>query len=247
MTRFLTIVALASLPLFFEIKSSAGTVIAIDPHNIEGYGRREVKADAVLVSHYHIDHAAPEPISNWDEKKVIYGLKKTKPGSPPGKNEDFDEREVKVKDVTIQVLASYHDKLQGMQRGKNAIFVIEMDGLRLVHLGDLGHVLTPAQIKAIGKVDVLMIPVGGVYTLNGEDAKQVVAQLKPRRYVIPMHYSTKVYDYVLTEERFLEDVDEKLIKRYKFNELVVDADAVPKKDPIIAVLHYDQKEQKEPK
>ena len=68
---------------FFEIKSSSGAVIVIDPHNIEGYGRREVKADAVLMSHYHIDHTAPEPIPNFDKAKKLYGLKKTKEGSPP--------------------------------------------------------------------------------------------------------------------------------------------------------------------
>ena len=231
---------------FFEIKSSEGTVIAIDPHNIEAYGRREVNADAVLMTHYHIDHTAPEPIANFEKTKVLRGLKKTKEGSPPGKNEDFNEFDVKVKDVRIQCIASYHDNMQGLKRGKNGIFIVEVDGLRIVHLGDLGHLLTKDQVKAIGKVDVLMIPVGGVYTINGSEAREVVKQLNPRRNILPMHYSTKVYDYVLGPEEFLEEQDEKQIKKYKFNELVIDADSEPKSKPEITMLNYEPKE-KDPK
>src|SRR5437879_8572999 len=73
---------------FFEVKSSKGTLIVLDPHNIEAYGRHEINADAVLMSHYHIDHNAPEPIANWDKAKRFYGLKKTKENSAPGKNEE---------------------------------------------------------------------------------------------------------------------------------------------------------------
>jgi L-ascorbate metabolism protein UlaG (beta-lactamase superfamily) len=225
---------------FFEIKSSKGTILAIDPHNLEAYGRREVKADAVLISHYHIDHTAPEPITNWDKTKKLYGLKK-KDGSPPGKNEEFNEFDEKVEDIRIQSIGSYHDNMQGLKRGKNSIFILEIDGLRIVHLGDLGHLLTQAQIKAIGKVDVLMIPVGGIYTLNGAEAKQVVEQLKPRRHILPMHYGTKVYDFLVGPDEFLEDQEEKLIKRYKHNELTIDADAEPKKDPTIILLSYEPK------
>jgi L-ascorbate metabolism protein UlaG (beta-lactamase superfamily) len=232
---------------FFEIKSSDGTVIAIDPHNIEGYGRREVKADGVLISHYHIDHTAPEPIANWSTTKKLYGLKNPKGVEGNRKNDEFNEFDEKIKDVRVRCLGTYHDKTQGMQRGKNGIFILEVDGLRIVHLGDLGHLLSPGQIKAIGKVDVLMIPVGGVYTLNGSDAKKVVAQLEPSRYVIPMHYGTKVYNFLLTEEEFLDEQDEKTIKKFKDNELIVDADAVARNKPIIAMLNYEPKEQKDPK
>jgi L-ascorbate metabolism protein UlaG (beta-lactamase superfamily) len=70
---------------------------------------------------------------------------------------------------------SYHDAAEGLTRGKNTIFIVEMDGWRFCHLGDLGHDLTPAQLKKIGEVDVLMVPVGGIYTLNGSEAKRVVA------------------------------------------------------------------------
>src|SRR5215470_11330975 len=128
---------------FFEIKTSAGTVIAIDPHDLEAYGKRRVKPDVVLITHFHIDHANLAQLTNPD--------------------------------VKIKGLASYHDDVEGMKRGKNTIFVLEFDGLRIVHLGDLGHELTPSLAKkvGIGTIDVLMVPVGGTYTLNGTEAKKV--------------------------------------------------------------------------
>jgi L-ascorbate metabolism protein UlaG (beta-lactamase superfamily) len=233
---------------FFVIKSSSGTVIAIDPHNIEAYGRLEIKADAVLISHFHIDHCSPEPIVDFEKTKVLYGLKNEKGFTGLRKNDEFNEFDVKVKDVQIKSIGCYHDKVQGMQRGKNSIFILEVDGLRIVHLGDLGHSLSPGQLKAIGKVDVLMVPVGGVYALNGKDAKQVVAQLSPSRYILPMHYGTKVYSYLLTEDEFLDEQDEKIIKRLKDNEMVIDADAVPRKDqPYITFLSYEEKEKEKDK
>src|SRR5947207_14950640 len=98
----------------------------------------------------------------------------------------------KFRDVRIRTVGVYHDSTQGMERGKCAVFILEMDGLRFVHLSDLGHPLSAEQVKKIGPVDVLMIPVGGVYTLNGSEAREVVNQLKPRQYIIPMHYGTPV-------------------------------------------------------
>jgi L-ascorbate metabolism protein UlaG (beta-lactamase superfamily) len=228
---------------FFVIKSSSGTVIAIDPHNIEAYGRLEIKADTVLISHYHIDHCSPEPIVDFEKTKVLYGLKNPKGFGGLRKNDEFNEFDVKVKDVQIKSIGCYHDKMQGMQRGKNSIFILEVDGLRIVHLGDLGHLLSAKQVEAIGKVDVLMIPVGGIYTINGTDAKKVVAQLKPTRHIMPMHYGTKVYSYLLTEEEFLDEQDEKIIKRLKDNEMTIDGDAVPRKDqPHITLLSYEEKD-----
>jgi L-ascorbate metabolism protein UlaG (beta-lactamase superfamily) len=92
-----------------------------------------------------------------------------------------------------------------MQRGKNSIWIVEADGLVFCHLGDLGHELTPEQVKAIGKVDVLMVPIGGIYTLNGEQAKKVVEQIKPRLYILPMHYGVPGYDDLIGPDEFLEE------------------------------------------
>ena len=102
-----------------------------------------------------------------------------------------------VKDVRIRNVGTFHDTQQGMERGRNAVFVIEADGLKIVHLGDLGHILTDEQVRQIGPMDVLMVPVGGVYTINGSKAKEVVAQLKPKRYILPMHYGTLTFDELL--------------------------------------------------
>jgi L-ascorbate metabolism protein UlaG (beta-lactamase superfamily) len=239
---------------FFEIKSSAGTTIVIDPHNLEAYGRRSVKADAVLISHFHIDHAALDPIANARSTKIITGLKNKK-GKPDvdglrkiiegsRREDEFANVDEKVKDVHIRSLGSYHDDVGGMKRGKNSIFILDVDGLRIVHLGDLGHRLHPSTLKKIGKVDVLMVPVGGTYTINGAEAKEVVAQIKPRRYIIPMHYGTAVYRHLVGPEEFLDEQDPKLIKRFKTNELIIDADAVPRKDPVIALLSYEPAEEK---
>jgi L-ascorbate metabolism protein UlaG (beta-lactamase superfamily) len=236
---------------FFEIKTSAGTVIAIDPHDLEAYGKRRVKADVVLVTHFHIDHANFAPITNPDAKvftgltnkdvKVVNATNIILGGNR--KNDEFANVNETFKDVKIKGLASYHDDVEGMKRGKNTIFVLEFDGLRVVHLGDLGHELTPSLAKkvGIGTIDVLMVPVGGTYTLNGTEAKKVVEQLKPRRYVIPTHYGTKVYNYLLGPDEFLEDQDEKLIKRFKFNELTIDPESVPRKKALIALLGYEEK------
>jgi len=234
---------------FFEIKTSAGTVIAIDPHDLEAYGKREVKADLVLITHFHIDHANLAQITN-PRAKIITGLKNKDVkvvdvsegrGLVIGnrKNDEFANVNETFKDVKIKSLGSYHDDVEGMRRGKNSIFILEFDGLRIVHLGDLGHTLTPSLAKKVGTPDVLMIPIGGTYTINGSDAKEVVKQLKPRRYIIPTHYGTKVYDYLLGPDEFLEDQDEKLIKRFKHNELTIDPEAVPRKNPLIALLNYE--------
>src|SRR5207253_3218783 len=105
----------------------------------------------------------------------------------------------------IRTVGVYHDEVEGMRYGKNTIFILEVDGWRIVHLGDLGHLLTPAQLKQIGPVDVLMIPVGGVYTLNGSEARKVVEQIKPKEYILPMHYGTAIFDDLLSPAEFLED------------------------------------------
>ncbi len=99
--------------------------------------------------------------------------------------------------------ASITNDNEGFMRGKNSVFVVEVDGWKIAHLGDLGHTLTPSQLKRIGQVDVVMIPVGGIYTLNGAEAKKVIGQLKPKEYIFPMHYGTKIFDDILPIDEFL--------------------------------------------
>ena len=138
-------------------------------------------ANAVTVSHEHGDHnniamAAGSPL-------ILRGLTGT------GASQTWATINQTVTDVRIYNVAAYHDNATGAQRGRNAIFVYEVDSLRIVHLGDLGHTLNASVINTIGRVDVLMIPVGGFYTIDAAAATEVVGQLSPK-IVIPMHYKT---------------------------------------------------------
>jgi L-ascorbate metabolism protein UlaG (beta-lactamase superfamily) len=219
---------------FFEIKSSKGTNIVIDPHMITAYGRLQgVKADIVLMSHNHNDHTQVEVIENIGDKrvKIIPGLKGA------GARTTWNQVDEKIKDVHIRSVGVYHDTEQGLQKGKNTVFIMDMDGWRVVHLGDLGHMLSPEQLRKIGAVDVLMIPVGGVYTLNGSEAKKVVEQIKPREYIFPMHYGTKVYDDLLTVDEFLDDQPRANVTVSLDNKITLNRDA-QRPRPLIVQLNF---------
>jgi L-ascorbate metabolism protein UlaG (beta-lactamase superfamily) len=163
----------------FVLKTSTGLNALLDPAG-PGTGYKiptQAGIDLVTVSHEHTDHnavnlAAGSPL-------VLRGLA----------GNDWAKIDRTVKGVRVRTVGVYHDDAQGSKRGKNAIFVFDVDGLRLAHLGDLGHTLSPEQIKDIGPVDVILIPVGGYYTIDAKAAVEVVSQLNPK-IVIPMHYKT---------------------------------------------------------
>ncbi|MBX9623070.1 MAG: MBL fold metallo-hydrolase [Gemmataceae bacterium] len=199
---------------FFQVETSTGQRIVFDPHAIPAFGGPRVSADVTLLSHLHDDHAQPEVLA--EKGRVFFGLVPSK----DGRRADWNAVDEKVLTTRVRTLPTYHDALAGMQRGKNSIWVVEADGLVFCHLGDLGHELTDAQVKAIGPVDVLMIPVGGTYTINGEQAKKIVGQIKPRRFVVPMHYGVPGYDDLVGPEEFLDG--QKNVKRMlETNELVI--------------------------
>lgn len=153
----------------FRLKGKTATLVT-DPFDSEMVGLKfpKVSADIVTVSHEHKDHNQVELVR--DIKKVVSG---------PG--------EYEINEVSIIGIASYHDEKKGKLRGKNTVYVIEMDGLRIVHLGDLGHKLSEKVLEQIGGVDVLMIPVGGEYTLGPTEAAEMVRSVEPK-IVVPMHY-----------------------------------------------------------
>lgn len=134
-----------------------------------------LEADVVLSTHDHEDHN---------------NIKGVKPASPQG-GDVFaitSPGEYEVKGVAIQGISSFHDAKQGAERGKNTMYVVEAEGMRLCHLGDIGQPeLTSEQISQIGNVDILFVPVGGVYTVDAKAASKIVSQIEPR-IVIPMHY-----------------------------------------------------------
>jgi L-ascorbate metabolism protein UlaG (beta-lactamase superfamily) len=219
---------------FFEIKTSKGTNIVMDPHLIPAYGRVQgVKADIVLMSHNHNDHTQIGVLENAKEKnfKVIAGLK------GPGLRAEWNLVKEQVKDVKIRTLGLYHDTEQGLKYGRNTAFILEVDGWRIVNLGDLGHLLSPEQIKKIGPVDVLMLPVGGIYTLNGAEAKKVVDQLKPKEYIFPQHYGTKVYDELLGPDEFMETFPRANVTSSLDNTITLNRDP-QRPRPLVVQLHY---------
>jgi L-ascorbate metabolism protein UlaG (beta-lactamase superfamily) len=228
---------------FFDLETPQGTRIVFDPHAIEAYGRITVSADMILVSHLHDDHTQIQVVqlkkNDAIKKPILSGLKPLSRFKTEW--ETIDEKiTLKGEEIKIRTVGTYHDTMQGMESGKNAVFIVEIFGLRFVHLGDLGHVLTKEQVEKIGPVDVLMIPIGGVYTLNGNQAKRVVAQLKPRQYIVPMHYGTKVFDDLLPPTEFLEDQKKERIRVEKTNQLVISTDFKPT-EPDIVLLQWTGK------
>ncbi|MGH7871932.1 MAG: MBL fold metallo-hydrolase, partial [Candidatus Binatia bacterium] len=108
-------------------------------------------------------------------------------GLTPG-GENWRAVSTTIRDVSVYSVPAYHDKSQGLQRGKNTIFVFRVDDVCIAHLGDLGHILTPAQLKLLGKIDVLLVPVaGGMFTVTPTEAVEVTKQVNPR-IAIPEHY-----------------------------------------------------------
>jgi len=158
----------------FQIASSQGknnhVNIVIDPF-AETIGLRvpKMEADILLITHQHYDH---------NNVKAVLGDPFLISG--PG--------EYEVKEVTVQGISSFHDNSGGKERGMNTIYTIEAEDIRLCHLGDLGQKeLTPEQVEKIGEVDILMIPVGGIYTIGAKEAVKIMSQIEPN-IIIPMHY-----------------------------------------------------------
>src|SRR5262249_3987502 len=146
----------------------------------------------------------------------------------------------KIGDVHIWSVPAYHDDKEGLIRGKNTIFCVEMDGWRICHLGDLGHEPTPTQLKKIGPVDVLMVPCGGIYTLNGAEAKKAVELIQPKEYVFPMHYGTRAFNDILPIDEFLDDQDKSKVAVSDDNKVVLNRDK-ERPRPLIVQLNYEPK------
>jgi L-ascorbate metabolism protein UlaG (beta-lactamase superfamily) len=160
----------------FLLTAADGTSVITDPYvpgSFSGqlkYGPIYETAHAVTVSHHHQDHDGVSRL--------------------PGQPGVFDRAGAfKVGSTSITGFDTYHDDSRGAKRGHNVVYVLEAAGLRVCHCGDLGHVLTAKQAAAIGKVDVLLLPVGGTFTVDAAAAHEVATQLAAR-FVIPMHYRT---------------------------------------------------------
>lgn len=159
---------------FFKMTLDNGTVIAFDPYgSFYDFPKRSIKADVCLVSHHHHDHDGMVCIPDGAHVIDTAGIHR-------------------VNGTVITGISTWHDDKQGALRGPNTFYVVEAEGLRIGHAGDLGHVPDAKQLKQIGRLDVLMLPVGGYYTIDSPTALEVCRLLQPIT-VIPMHYRTK-YD-----------------------------------------------------
>lgn len=162
----------------FLIKDSRNRLILTDPFNEQvGYEIYKGPADFVTISHTHFDHAYIDEIKG--NPKII-----KEPGSY-----SFDN-------LNIIGFSSYHDKQQGAVRGRNTIFIIEVDGYRVCHLGDIGYVLSDTEVSALGDIDLLLIPVGGNFTIDGKEAKKLCHKINSH-IIIPMHYKTPILSFPL--------------------------------------------------
>jgi len=151
---------------------SEGITLVTDPFDKSlGLKVPNFEADIVTVSHDHYDHNNVAAFRGTP--KVIKSA-----------------GEYDIKGVMIEGVLSYHDASQGKERGNNIIYRIEMDDITICHLGDLGHVLDNKQLERLEGIDILLVPVGGKYTLDAKLAVEVISQIEPR-IVIPMHYKTK--------------------------------------------------------
>ena len=156
----------------FRIRARDTTIITDPPARSTGYSLSSLTADVVTISHQHPGHNAIEACTGGP--RVIEG---------PG--------EYEVAGVLIDGVSTFHDSSQGSERGRNTAYVIEVEDLRICHLGDLGHVPTAEQSEAMGEIDVLLAPVGGHHTIDAAAAAEVVSLLEPK-VVVPMHYRTEV-------------------------------------------------------
>ncbi len=203
----------------FLITSESGTKVVCDPYNVGGgidYSPIDLPADVVTVSHQHGDH------------NNVAGVK----GSPAVVDTPGGKT---VKGVDFYGVSTFHDRSGGKERGNNIIFCFAIDGVRVCHLGDLGHVLESGQVTEIGSVDVALVPVGGFYTIDAKEAAKVCDQLKPKM-VIPMHFKVNKCGYPIGGvEEFLRN--RRKVKRSGGTEVEIKKESLPTESETVVLEH----------
>lgn len=181
----------------------------IDPFEkgyVPGYRDISTSADIVLASHTHADHYGLNEVQQL--LRMVHGVNVTK-------------------------VDTFHDDKDGALRGKNTVHIMEYNGVKIAHFGDIGHILTAEQVQQIGAVDVALVPIGGTYTVRAPQAKTVCQQVNAK-IIIPMHYRTgeQGFDVLETTEEFESLFDN--VKHYDSDEYIVPQDIVPE----VAILTY---------
>lgn len=202
----------------FKIKGKTATIVT-DPFDQGMVGLKfpKVEADIVTVSHEHKDHNA---VINVDGNPYII--------RGPG--------EYEIKGVHIVGVSVFHDQKMGAERGKNVMYQIIVDGVTLVHLGDLGHKLSTDQAKEIGTCDILFIPVGGYFTIGADIASEVAAQFEPR-IIIPMHFKkpglNPDFDVLSGVDKFLKEMGKEDVT--PVSKLSVTKDKLPEDTEVVVL------------
>jgi L-ascorbate metabolism protein UlaG (beta-lactamase superfamily) len=171
----------------FRIKGKEATIVT-DPFDKGlGYPMRKLTASIVTVSHDHPHHNSLEALG--DGPRIV-----RRPG------------EYEIAGVFINGIPTFHDNARGELRGKNTVFLMEIEDLKICHLGDLGHVPSSAQMELLSEADILMVPVGGVTALDATAAAETISLLAPKL-AIPMHFKTEAANVELEPlERFLKEM-----------------------------------------
>lgn len=206
----------------FKIKGKAGTVV-MDPFEATvGFAMSTVSADIVTTSHDHSDHNAVNRVKGTARREKPFII------DAPG--------EYEVGGISIFGVPTFHDQSKGTERGKNTVFVVYMDHLRVCHLGDLGHELTDQQKGEVGAIDVLLVPVGGKFTIDSATAVKVLTDLDPT-YVIPMHYRTPEHNLDLFSElQTLQDfLNEYGVVKEPIKSLDIQADKLPEETEVVVL------------
>jgi L-ascorbate metabolism protein UlaG (beta-lactamase superfamily) len=206
----------------FKITTDGGVTVIIDPYQpgafggALSYGKIAEATDIVLTSHDHDDHNYTKDIK--------------------GTYKHFNKEGIyKEKGITIEAFPCYHDPSKGKERGGNLIFVIEADGLRLAHMGDLGHTLSQDIINKMEKVDIVLLPVGGFYTIDAAEAGKVMGDIRPK-ITIPMHFKTQKCEFPIAGvDAFTSG--KKGVKMANTYEIDVKKESLPK-EPEIIVMKY---------
>jgi len=201
----------------FLITSQDGAKIITDPYSTGmgiDYGEIKEAADVVLISHEHPDHNNVKAVKGNPQAIASPGTKT-------------------AKGIEFKGIATFHDESQGKERGPNTAFTFTVDGVKACFLGDLGHQLTGEEAGQIGKIDILMIPVGGFYTVDAANATKICDALKPK-VVIPMHFKTDKCAYpIATVEDFLKGKNN--IRREKTSEVTFSKDKLPSATEILVL------------
>lgn len=206
----------------FKLRGKTGTVVTDPFDKSVGLPMPKLTADIVTISHHHHDHDHYSIVGETMRKKHPFVI------DSPGEYELFD--------ISIFGIPSFHDTENGERRGGNMISIIHLDALNVVHLGDLGHELADRELERLGVVDVLLLPVGGFFTVGAKEANRLVEAIEPS-IVIPMHYKTEKHSSAFSSlspvDDFLKEMGKEGIEPQ--DKLTVTAGSLPSELEIVVL------------